>query len=111
MPCWKLVATNSAKKALLTKGGTPGFKNNYLSGYSITNYPMEFVIHKLYGYKVKPDEVYIDATGIKGNIDLSVDAILTEPDEYLKALQKNGLNLVRDEKEMKVIVVSDSSLK
>jgi hypothetical protein len=56
-----------------------------------------------------PDQPpFVDETGIIGNIDISMNYLMSDFDEANKALNYNGLYLVRGLKEMKVLVIRDS---
>lgn len=102
VPCWKLVATDAAKKKIAAKGGTL-VNNSTHAGIEVKNMDMKNFLFLIWKYH--QDELFIDDTGIQGNIDLAADAIMTDVESIRAALQKHGLNLVRAEWPMKVIVV------
>lgn len=107
MPCWKLIATDKARKELITKGISKEPKEYpYHGGFSLINRPVRVLIHEIWSYhQLEPP--FIDETGITSNIDLEVDAILTDLKDFRNSLRKNGLDLVKGKKEMKVIVIRD----
>lgn len=120
MPYLKLVATDEAKIKLKTRGGKTDASNS-VAGVNFTNVPVSGTIVKDGGYLVtlvhvisynaylvSKDLPLIDETGIKGNIDISFEAVMTDWEDIKKALQKQGLDLVKGEKDMKVIVIRDA---
>lgn len=110
MPCWNLVVTDpSARKKLKTKGGERNVVGDY-GGYVFTNVPVGSVLFRI-SYNAKYSEMpYMDMTGIEGHIDLNLDAITTDRDDVVRALRKNGLDLVEGRREMNVIVLRDPNL-
>lgn len=111
MPVWKLIAKPGAAKKLKTKGGekffTPG---SNVTGYKIVNWPCQYLIASLSFYLNERyrGEVFVDETGISGNIDFTFEADMTNMSDIRKNLHKQGLDLVRGTKELKVIVIRDS---
>jgi thiol-disulfide isomerase/thioredoxin len=112
MPYWKLVAiSDEAKSKLKTKHSTVEFKDNRAAGFTNNNFSVKSaIISHLWGYF--PDgPPFIDETGIEGNIDITINALLTDFNDFKRALNENGLDLVIGEKEMKVLVVRDNEVK
>jgi len=101
LPCLKLIATDNARQKLPTKGGKANADYSQ-SGFAFTNQPVSKIIFQIWGYN--PTEVVIDETGIMGNIDIQIDAILTDFEDFRKALKKQGLDIIRDKRVMKAIV-------
>jgi thiol-disulfide isomerase/thioredoxin len=107
MPYWRLTASDSAKIKLLTKGGAPDYPTSKgSSGFILKNMPIRFLIGIILNHHAKISPI-LDETGLEGNIDITIDALVTNFDELLKSLKKNGLDLIRSEKIMKVIVIRD----
>jgi thiol-disulfide isomerase/thioredoxin len=107
MPYWKLTATEKAKQKLRTKGDT-----NYLTiipnqGFIAKGISVRDLIRMIWASNQNEPPLF-DETGIYGKIDLSIDCIMTDLSDLNKALLANGLNLVRGEKQMKVLVIRDS---
>jgi hypothetical protein len=50
----------------------------------------------------------IEEAGNKDNFDLTLDADMTDINDVRRALQLQGMDLVKGQKEMKVIVIRDS---
>ena len=105
MPCWKIIAENNTGNICKTKGGEPEWEGSF-SGFRLQNQPMNSLLVEIWGF-FQTEPVFIDETGINYNIDLKIDAVMTDIHDIQKELQKYGLNLVKGEKEMKVIVVRD----
>jgi thiol-disulfide isomerase/thioredoxin len=105
MPCWKITAEKNAEKILRTKGGQSQWIESF-SGFTFQNQPMSSVLIEIWSY-IQREPVIIDETGINYNIDIKLDAVMTDIHDIQKALQKNGLDLIMGEKQMKVIVVRD----
>ncbi len=104
MPCWRIIAGQKAN-LLKTQGGPPIFTGNF-SGFVLQNQPVHSLLLEIWGF-FQREPVFIDETGIDYNIDLRIDAVMTDINDVKKALQKKGLDLVPGEKVMKVIVVRD----
>ncbi|HMH31697.1 MAG TPA: redoxin domain-containing protein [Puia sp.] len=105
MPYWRLVASQKAKLMLKSKGGEPHRIGSF-SGFKMINLPIYDLIITLWG-QFQNEPPILDETGIAGTIDITLDSILTDFSDIKKALQDNGLNLVKGEKEMKVIIIKD----
>jgi len=113
MPYWRLVATKEAKVKIKTKGGPFVISNNgkpYQEN-SLRNCPMNRFL-KLVDFYSGVTSNYspplLDETGIDFNIDIDLKWLKGDYMTVRKALQKNGLDLVPGEKEMKCIIVKDS---
>lgn len=106
MPCWKLVASAQAAGILKTKAETTSleYKDQYL-GLRLRNQPLSVVLFELWANN-QQEPPFIDATGIVGNVDLDLDVIFSDLEAVKKVLKENGLELVKSQKEMKVIVIS-----
>ena len=107
MPYWKLIASEKAKINLPTKVHKSFYQGIPHVGFKAKNYPLKNLIVQLWANN-QGEPPFIDETGIKGNIDISLDCVLTNLDDVKKALGKYGLNLIKGEKDMKVIVIRDS---
>jgi thiol-disulfide isomerase/thioredoxin len=105
MPCWRIIALKGSEKMLRTKGGDPQWAGDF-SGFRFINQPMHSLLLEIWSFHQR-DGVFLDDTGIDYNIDIKFDAILTDISDIKRELQKHDLDLVRGEKEMKVIVIRD----
>jgi thiol-disulfide isomerase/thioredoxin len=112
-PYWKLIAQPRAKEKLHTKGGKSfAHELSPRVGWTVGNCPIADVMNYIRGNDPGRDRstnVYLDETGITGNIDITLDCIMNDLTDLRKALQANGLDLVKGEKEMKVVVIWDGS--
>ena len=107
MPCWKLIATENAKQNLKTKGGAILHSEFLPTGISLKNVPINEILMEISTYH-QTEPPFIDETDITTNIDISIDALLTDLHDIKEALIRIGLDLVKTEKEMKVIVIRDA---
>ncbi len=99
---------DSAANHLKTKGGQAFIHNGKAEGLTLTNQPVsalaDFILAQSEVFRTA---IVIDDTGIKGNIDIKLDCNLTDYVDIVRALRENGLDLVKGEKEMKVLVIRD----
>ncbi len=108
MPCWNLVANDLARKNLVTKGGKqviPDIEES--AGFTMTNYLVKGLINLIWDYHYNEPPI-LDKTEILGNIDLTLDCIMTDWSDLKNALNRQGLDLVPGKAVMKVIVIRDS---
>jgi len=106
MPYWKVMATKEALQKLKTKGEKPIYGGGDATKLVLTNQPMIRLISIMAGlYQTEPP--FIDETGINGNIDITMQGVLTNFNDFRKVLEENGLKLMKGKKEMKVIVIRD----
>lgn len=104
MPCWKLIKRSNYSSNLRTKGGTPMITANFNS-YVMVNEPSKYLNSMFYMHQ--NDWLFIDETGIDYNMDINMQCIFNDLDDIRRELNKNGLDLVKGEKEMNVIVIRD----
>jgi thiol-disulfide isomerase/thioredoxin len=107
LPYYRVVANEEAKQRL--KSTSEKFSGEYTKGvgYVAKGITMRYLIYDLASYfQFYPP--FIDETGITGKIDLSINALLTNLGDYRRALNEYGIDIVKAEKEMKVIVVRDA---
>ena len=105
MPYWKITANKKSASILKTKGGDPVWGGTF-SSVVFKNQPISSLLLEIWSYH-QEDTVFVDETGIKYNIDLNIHCVMTDLKEIKKELQKNGLDLILGEREMKVIVIRD----
>jgi thiol-disulfide isomerase/thioredoxin len=116
MPVWRLSAKTEALKQLLTKGGNPdngigtpttGYKS-IAAGFTIRNQPISILLHNVTSIVSETDfRPFLDDTGIKANIDITIAADLTDFEDIQRALRKNGLEFKLGTKKMTVLVIKD----
>jgi peroxiredoxin len=108
LPAYKIVLVDSILASRLkSRGGTPdewGFPST--NGVKIINHPITRMILALALYHQK-DPPIIDETGIQYNVDLNLVADVYDFEDISKGLQKLGLDLVKYDKPMKVVVIRD----
>jgi thiol-disulfide isomerase/thioredoxin len=104
-PCWKLIVDPKKKDLLKTKGETPVWKGGF-SQLTLKNMPVTTLISTIWGFNQDGDTI-IDETRINGNIDIDIDCIWTDLNDVKKELREKGLDLVRSEKMLKVLVIRD----
>lgn len=112
MPYWRLVASEKAKRNLPTKGVKAtdlSISSKFVTPHNrfkVENLPLFNLIFRIANHNLKEPPI-IDETGIKGNIDIDMNCIFSDINEVKRELRKNGLDLVKGEKYMKVLVISD----
>ena len=104
MPYWRLVLLNDSVEKTRTNSQTQSMNFRH-TGFALANQPVQLIVNAIFNYNQLL--IITDETGIKGNIDITMNCIMTDFNEIIEALRKNGLDLVQGEKEMNVIVVSD----
>jgi len=110
-PVYELIAIENNKlQKLETKGGSPyrfyppdGIT---LKNISIDEFSFMLLSHVAEGELFKK-RVVVNKTHITGNIDIRLDANMTDFDDILRELHKNGLDLIEEEKDLKVLVIKD----
>ncbi len=123
MTVWRLIISDNEKvEKLRTKGEklpSISYKSkNMYQGFSCKDCAFESLVQNISNvtirasmYNFNPDIYvpFIDETGINYRIDISLgeDVYMKDFNEVRKALNKNGLDIISGEKEMKVIVVTD----
>jgi thiol-disulfide isomerase/thioredoxin len=108
-PCWKLIATKTAKERIQSKGGPSSSEGVGVLSWKVRNKPFQDIVHVIQNLS---GGIVFDETGITGNVDMALDCkdgLLTDINDMKKTLQANGLDLVAAEKEMKVLVVRDGA--
>ena len=105
VPYWKLVVVNdSMREKLKTKYNVVQYSGILHIGLVWKDAPIRNVLARI--YLDHQHEVFIDETDIDSNVDINMsDCFFPDLNEVKKALKKNGLDLIRNEKEMKVIVI------
>jgi hypothetical protein len=106
MPCWKMIALKNDGELLKTRGGLSKLTGDF-SHYKMQNEPIQLLLNEIWGFH-QYEPIFIDETGINYNIDLDIDAVMSDMNDIRRALQQNGLDLVLGEKDLKTIVVRDS---
>ena len=103
MPCWNLVLLDGKNSFLGTKGESSITQQSY-TGIKIINGSLDGLLKTIVGFNQTEPPVY-NATGITGNVDLELNADMTDLAEIIKALNKIGLGMEKSEREMNVLVI------
>jgi hypothetical protein len=109
VPVWKLVAMPGAAAKLKTKGGTPQSSGG-AAGFTMRNINPKSLLDFVARYLEVDLVPFFDETGIKDNIDMTLDALMTNPADISRALNNYNLDLILDKKEMLVIVIKDKAI-
>ncbi|MEJ0082013.1 MAG: DUF3738 domain-containing protein [Puia sp.] len=111
MPYWRVVASNSAKIKMRTKGAAPNIEHNVEHSDTrilIVNQSLNVLIQRIAGLNFY-EPPFLDETGINGNIDIQMDGDLENFSVLKKELHKNGIDLKKGEKLMTVMTIKDPS--
>jgi len=110
-PYWKIIALPGTEGKLQTKGGAVFAHELSLDvGWTMSNCSISDLVDCVRGHDPGRDpmsNIYLDETGFAGNIDITLDCIMSDLDDVRRALQAYGLDLVKGEKSMKVLVISN----
>lgn len=107
-PCLKLRATPELKTKLKSKGGHELEEYDY-SMYRGVNIPMRSFLIQVVGLLAFNPKypVLIDETGIDSNIDVDIAVNNSDWADIQRALRTMGFTLVQEEREFKVMIISD----
>lgn len=112
LPVWRFIANPGTQEKLRTKGSSPIFYDPGSSGGAgglvMKNQHPKILFTCISRYLYDYNIPIFNETGLAENIDITIDTDMTSFDEVKKALQKNGMDLIRGEKEMNVIVIRDN---
>ena len=110
VPCLLLVRTGT-EDYLKTKGGNPEMKESE-EGNSlvIKNRSLKILVAFLAAKKPEDDLPIVDSSGYEGNIDLAIQANLSDFSAVRKELHRYGLDLIRSEAELDMLIISDKSV-
>jgi thiol-disulfide isomerase/thioredoxin len=103
----RLVTIEKGKNRLRTGGGVVTTEATRAS-FSGRNIPVKLLLEQL-SAMLDYSPTVIDESGIEGNIDVSLDCVLSDLEDVRSALRTYGLDLIKGEKEMKVLVIKDNS--
>lgn len=91
------------KPTFFTGNGKPNYTLHGAGGATIVNQPFSRFFNLLWHYN--QTRIFIDETNIKGNIDLSFRAQMTDIESLNTELAKFGLHLRKEERDMRILVV------
>lgn len=108
LPYWRLVLkSNRYRKKLESKGGIMQYPAAPAAGFSLQNAPISTLLSIIWSFHVGKEPPIIDETQIVNNVDITLNAVLSDLMDVKKALNSNGLDLVHGQKYMNVIVIRD----
>lgn len=105
MPVWRLVKMPGYEK-LRTKAKEPSYFGDGYTHIEFKNYHSSLLI-KMLGGKFPSGPVFVDDTNLPWNIDLKINAVMTDINEISESLGRSSLSLIKDSMEMRVIVIRD----
>lgn len=108
MPCYKLVVTSSASAdKLRTKGGDGRYPRAEAAGFTVKNIPVKLLLSIIAKYHAGKQMPLVDETDIDYNIDITVDAVMTDFNDVRRALRLSGLDLIPSQRRMRVLIIRD----
>jgi thiol-disulfide isomerase/thioredoxin len=104
-PYFRVQLDERLQQKIITKGGTPSFPSTpeAITGISMRNRSLTQLFYYIYNYH-QLDTLFIDETGITDNVDLDVDAIMTDKESIKAALRKLGFKIDLQYKRMHTLV-------
>lgn len=109
VPYWKVTATDESRKKLATRSTTRYFKGLPHIGFIARDVSIKLLMSRICADH--NDQIFIDETGIQGNIDIDMsDCFFLNLMDIKRALRNNGLDLVQGHKIMRAIVIQKKSL-
>lgn len=105
MPYWKLIKIKGYEN-LKTKGGKYRVSSR-ADGITLVNNPSEVLVNMLWSTH-QSGPPFVDETGLTWNIDIAIDAVVTDLEDLRTELRKKGLDLVKALKDTQVIVIRTS---
>jgi thiol-disulfide isomerase/thioredoxin len=108
LPYWGLVRIKTGDERLRSNSTQYSSQTDY-DRLSLRRAPMTQLIWEIARYWFN-DLPIIDQTGIDYPIDLDVDALMARQQDFLRGLHKAGLDLIKKEKLMQVVVLRKTGL-
>ncbi len=106
VPCYTLHSSKRARKHLKSLGSKPETQGDKLGPFSFKNMPFEYLIRRIYSTSVFDFPIF-NKTNIKGNVDITMNCILSDSTDIIKGLKENGLYIKRTHRKMDAIIVTD----
>lgn len=103
--CWELVIFDPAKLRY-KNNGKPNVSRVDIAGLVADKISIERLLFCIAYYNVDQPN-FFDNTNIQGTIFIKLDAIMNDLPDVRKALQSNGLDLIKSKRMMKVLVIHD----
>ena len=105
MPCWRLEVYDKNKIRHSTSSNTKSRMGDH-SGYVLKSIPISDLIALIRSYHQRQPP-FVDETSLQQPIDINLQAIMTDLKDISRALKENGLQLVRGERLMRVLVIRE----
>ena len=94
------------KDNILTAGGAPLLEKNAYY-YKMKNLPLSRLVNDLRTYYWQKSVMpLVDLTSLSGNIDLDINANMSDVDQVRKEIAKFGLEIMEGERDIEMIVIS-----
>lgn len=100
--CYRLTASEDAKRKLATKNGQRKYHHDFAS-LQLINVPVKSLVSYIQSNTVQ-DYPIIDNTGIASNIDISLEVMLTDLNDVKRELGRYGLKLEKGTTKMTMMV-------
>lgn len=114
MPIWRLVAEPGAAEKLKTKYKKANFYGDSTFLFGGTGINMRYCLGEMFSSFVtkwlKLHEPVFNEANLPKFIDIKIDADMADYSQVRKELKKNGLDLIKSEKLMNVVVIRDKEL-
>lgn len=110
MPYYSLVVLPGGIKKLINSGTPKRFEGEGTSpaGFKALGFRLNQLIGSISQHNKELQKIpFLDETGILDPIDLIIDADMSQLNGVKRELQKNGLDIVKREREFKVLVIRD----
>jgi thiol-disulfide isomerase/thioredoxin len=105
VPCWRLIVRKDTLVSLRSGGLTKEDSADAMQ-VIIKNGSLKYLLLTIANYH-QDQTPFIDETGIDYPVDIELQALFTDLTDVQQALRRNGLDLVKGKKTMKVIVIRD----
>jgi len=107
MPCWKLIANDSARRVLPSISKKRKWNYSHASLEAVA-YPLKNIISTLIHRTFQNREIVLDETGIYKPIDISINAPFLDLKSVNNSLGQFGLQLIPGTEMMKVLLITDN---
>ncbi|HYG04701.1 MAG TPA: redoxin domain-containing protein [Chryseosolibacter sp.] len=105
--CWRLSATDKARRNLKSKGGSNLNDHTEPAEIKLTNVSMTHLISSVFNKHIQNNRPFFDDTGIGYNVDLFLEANVNDIEDLRRALEEQGLLLTESTEEMFALVIKD----
>jgi thiol-disulfide isomerase/thioredoxin len=106
MPYWKLIVTDDKLINMKKSKGETYERTGDHAGIGFKNVSINGLLAAIYNYH-QLEAPFINESAIDYTIDITIDALMDDLADIRKSLQKNGLDLVQGEKEIKALIIRD----